>query len=343
MPKAEVHLHLDGSLSPETIQELAAEQGYARFSHLSVKEIARMTVVDRPRPSLAEVLEAFQEVYPLLRTPKAVEKAAYWAVADAARDNVRYVEVRFAPVLQAREGFDPEQVLQSALRGLSRAKAETGVGSGVILCLLRPFSWVSLEKNREMLRLALKYRKRGVAGVDLAGDEAAQPLADYRGLFEAAKAGGLRMTAHAGESPGSRDIEAALDIGVDRLGHAVLLADTPGGLEKVLSRGVPIEVSLTSNLRTSIVPDLASHPVRAWYRAGVPIALSTDDPGVFGNSLSGEYLLLARGLGLKAEDVLAVSFESVDALFLPPKEKRRLRGRFEKETLDLLAGLAKGR
>ncbi|MCX5786902.1 MAG: adenosine deaminase [Elusimicrobia bacterium] len=289
------------------------------------------------------MLAAFKTVYPLLHTPQAVERMAYEAAMSEARHNVRYLEVRFAPALNAGEGFSSDSALKAALKGLARAEKRSGVKTGDILCLLRPFAHVSREQNEETVALAIRYKDRGVVAVDLAGDEAAQPLSDFRGLFAKAKAAGLRLTVHAGETPRSRDLETALDIGVDRIGHATLLASQPRLLRKFQERRPPIEVNLTSNLRTSAVKDLSGHPVRQWYAAGVPVALSTDDPGVFGIDLDHEYGLLAHALDFRPEAVLAVSFEGIEALFLPAARKKALRERFEAELLAILRDLSRKR
>lgn len=340
LPKVETHLHLDGALSPATIKALAERQRYAPLSGKSVDEIAAVSVVSKPRDSLAEVLKAFSTIYPLLHTPDAVETMAYETVAAAARDHALYVEVRFAPALQAADGFNAEQALRAALKGLKRAEADFGVKSGVIVCLIRPFAFVSREKNAEMTDLAVRYKNRGVVGLDLAGNEAAQPLSDFREFFARAQAAGLRLTTHAGEVPGSGDLETALALGVDRLGHATLLAAKPALLEEVRRRRIPIEVNLTSNLRTNAVVDLSAHPAKAWYAAGIPITLSTDDPGVFGIDLNHEYRLLARELGFAPVDVIAVAAQGIDALFLPEPRKRELRARFDADVRSLLRGLA---
>ena len=336
MPKVETHLHLDGALSPATIKELAVRQDYAPLASKTVAEIAALSIVGGPMASLAEVLRKFGVVYPLLRTRDAVETCAHEAARAAARENVRYAEFRFAPALQSAAGFSPRQVLDAALAGLARGKDDFGVDSGVIVCLIRPFAFVDRGRNEEMLELAVAYKDRGVVGLDLAGDEAAQPLSDFADYFARAKTAGLRLTAHAGEAPGSSDLETALSLGVDRLGHATLLAGNPELLAEVRRRGLTIEVNLTSNVRTSAVKSAAAHPVKDWYAAGVPIALSTDDPGSFGIGLSHEYELLSRELGFGAVEILDASFQAVDALFLPETRKRALRASFEAETLALL-------
>lgn len=294
-------------------------------------------MVDSPRPTLGDVLAAFGVVYPLLRQADAVELAAHEAAAGAAAAGALHAEVRFAPALHARDGFTAEEALEAALRGLEGAP----IGTGVILCLLRPPSLLSRAKNEETLALALKHRGRGVVGVDVAGDEAAQPLSDFADLLKAAKAGGLKVTVHAGEAPKSRDLETALDLGVDRVGHATLLAHKRHLIPEFARRRLPIEVNLTSNVRTSEVARASAHPAREWRRAGIPLALSTDDPGLFAIDLNHEYGLLGPELGFSALDILDVAYDAVDALFLPDERKQGLRDRFTAKILPLIDQIAR--
>ncbi|KAB2949788.1 MAG: hypothetical protein F9K18_15165, partial [Thermoanaerobaculia bacterium] len=181
MPKVESHLHLDGSLSPETVLRLAREQGHEPLASLTLDEVRRRTVIDSPRPSLAEVLDAFGVVYPLLRDARALDAVAFELTAAAARQNTRYLEVRFAPALQAAPGLGQEAVLDAVLRGLARGRRQFGVESAVILCLIRPDALVGMADNRAALELALARRGRdGVVAIDLAGDEAVGNVARAR-------------------------------------------------------------------------------------------------------------------------------------------------------------------
>lgn len=341
MPKVETHLHLDGALSPRLIKELAVAQNYAPLAGKSVAQIKTLAVVDKPRANLAEVLAAFDTVYPLLKTPESVERLAYEVAASAHAQNIRHLEVRFAPALQATETFSSEEVLKAALRGLERGRKEFGVGSGVLICLIRPFAFVSEGKNREMLELAVRYAGKGVVGIDLAGNEAAAPLSDFTEFYRLAKQAGLKLTAHAGEVSGSKDLETALELGVDRLGHATMLAQDEALMARVSARKIPIEVNLTSNLRTAAIKSYTEHPIRTFQKAGLLVTPSTDDPGVFGIDLNFEYLALSRRLKFTPAQLLEISYQGIDALFLPDEEKQALRGRFERELGALLARLAR--
>jgi len=341
MPKVEAHLHLDGAVAPETLHRLAGETPGSALAGLTIGQIRARVVVETPRENLAAVLAAFGDVLPLLRRAEALELASFELVRAAAARGIRYVEVRFAPALHVAPGFDQEAVLRAALAGLERGRREHGVRSGIIVCLIRPPAVLSREANRAMLELALAYRGRGVVALDLAGDEAAAPLADYAELFRRARRGGLQLTAHAGEIATSGDLATALELEVDRIGHGVELERQPELLAEVIRRGLAIEVNLTSNLRTGSVPSLALHPVRSWFRAGARIALSTDDPAIFGIDLPGEYLRLHRELGFTAEELVTVALQGVDSLFLPAAERQRMRREFETEIgrlIDELAG-----
>jgi adenosine deaminase len=183
MPKVETHVHLDGTLTSGLIQELANAQGLPPFAGKSLEEIRRVAVVDSPRGSLQQVLDAFATFLPLLKRPEAVERVAHEVVKSARRQNIRHVEVRFAPVLHETRGFPLDDVLAAALRGLERGRGEWGVSSGVIVCLIRPFELVSREQNERMLELAIRHAGRGVAAIDLAGNEAAAPLSAFRDFY----------------------------------------------------------------------------------------------------------------------------------------------------------------
>lgn len=341
LPKVETHLHLDGSLSPRTIKDLALLMGDKTIAQKPLAEIERLAVVKSPRASLDEVLASFKLFCRLLREPQAVEEASRRVAQRAAAQNVLHFELRFAPALLAAEAFPQEDVLEAALRGLRRGAAEFGVSSAVIVCLIRDEDLVSDRQNSEMLDLALAYHGRGVVGLDLAGNERARPLSRFKPHYARALKAGLGTTAHAGETPPGDDLDLILDWKLDRIGHGVLAGKRPGILERIQKRAITIETNPTSNLRTGAVKSLSEHPARSWRRAGIPIAISTDDPGVFGIELGGEYEVLARHWGFGAEDLLAVSLQGLDSLFLPERRKRPLRRRWEALALKALRSLAK--
>jgi len=336
LPKVENHLHLDGALSPETVKRLAQYVDDSPLKNLSLAEIKRKVVVEKPREALGEVLAAFDAFYPLLKSADAVEIAAYEAGREAQRQNVLHHELRFAPVLQATKEFSARQALVAALRGADRAKRDFGVGYGFIICLLRPFSVVSREDNERMAALAVDFAGKGVVGLDVAdagaGDEA---LSSYKRWLGAGSAAGLGLTAHAGEAPRGRELEDALELGVNRIGHGVQLRHRPDLLEEVRKAGITLEVNLTSNVRTGAVKGYADHPAREWFDKDVKVSLSTDDPGVFGVDLNHEYRRMAEQ-GFSARELVQVARAGLESLFLKEDEKRALREQFDKKAANAL-------
>ncbi|MBI5247834.1 MAG: adenosine deaminase [Elusimicrobia bacterium] len=337
LPKVENHLHLDGALSPQTVQRLAQYVPDSPLKTLSLDEIRRKVVVEKPREALGEVLAAFDAFYPLLKSAAAVEIAAYEAGREAARQNVLYHELRFAPVLQETKEFTPRQALEAALRGADRGRRDFGVGFGVIICLLRPFSVVSREKNEEMAALAVDFAGKGVVGLDVAdagaGNEA---LSNYTRWLGAGRAAGLGLTAHAGEAPRGRELEDALELGVNRIGHGVQLRARPDLVKAIRAAGIVIEANLTSNVRTGAVSSYKTHPVRDWFDGDVKVSLSTDDPGVFGVDLIHEYRALAQEHGFAPRELAQVARAGLESLFMKEDAKAALRKEFDRRAAAAL-------
>ncbi len=340
LPKVENHLHLDGALSPATVRVLAERVEGSPLKGLSLEEIRRKVVVSKPREALAEVLAAFDAFYPLLKSAPAVELAAYEAAREASRQNVLHHELRFAPILQETAGFPPRAALEAALRGARRGEKDFGVGFGLVICLLRPFSKVSESRNEELARLAIEFAGQGVVGLDVAdvgaGDEA---LSSYARWLGAGRAAGLGLTAHAGEAPRGRELDEALEIGVQRIGHGVQLRGRWDLVKEIKSRGVVLEANLTSNVLTGAVSSYEDHPIRAWFDAEVKVTVSTDDPGVFGIDLVHEYRILAKRHGFSPRELVQVARNGVDSLFLGAERKKALLAEFDRRAARALAPL----
>lgn len=333
LPKVDLHCHLDGSLRWDTVRELAPGAG-VRLPDGAPESLRAWRGADPSCRSLDGVLEMFRYLVPLLRRGPNLERAACELLEDCARDNIRYVEVRYAPVLCAGPGFTAADSVAAVLKGLERGRRRTGVEARVILCLLRG---QSAAESRETLRLARLYFGKGVAGLDLAGTESS-PTRDYAPYFEAARAAGLGLTCHAGETAAREHLESALAFGVSRIGHGTGLRREPALLEQVRRRGICLEVSLSSNLATGAVPGLERHPFLEFLRGGAAVALSTDDKGVFGIDLTHEYALAARA-GATPAELGALALAGAEHAFLPPAQRRRLAARMKKELRTKMAEL----
>ena len=330
LPKTDLHCHLDGSVRPATVLELARRCG-AKLPADTVEALTPHLRVSPTCGSLKEFLDAFALIYPVLRTPEAVERIAYELVEDCAAENILHVEARLAPELQRTASFSSEAVLEAVLRGLRRGYRDFGTTSAVIVCLLREHSPAqnrrAFEALAKLFNADAKAAVPAVVGLDLAGDEAAIPMGPNAAFYEEARARGFFTTCHAGET-GGEDLETVFALGVQRIGHGAKLAEKPALLELAARRGVPVEVNLTSNVFTKAARSLKEHPAMRFYQAGVPITLNTDDRAIMGIDLTHEYQA-ALELGFTRDQLAGIALGSTDHVFLPLPERRALRARFE--------------
>ena len=331
LPKADLHCHLDGSLRVRTVLELARRQG-VRLPASDERSLRRYVQVAPTCRSLAEFLKTFDVILPLLRTPEALERVASELIEDCVAENIRYVEVRFAPMLNAAPGFPPDAVMEAVLKGLRRAGRVHGVGWGVIVCLFRSHSIV---ENRKAFNVMKRYFGRGVVGLDVAGDEARHPTMEFARFFEEADRLGIPATCHAGETEGTANLKAALELKVRRIGHGTHLMEDSRLLLEAARRKVAVEVGLTSNLLTKSVNDLREHPMLSFYYLGVPVTLNTDDRGILGIDLTHEYVTAHR-LGLGLADLVAIARTGFASLFTTPARKRAWLAAFDRAARGIL-------
>ncbi|MGH7593158.1 MAG: adenosine deaminase, partial [Gemmatimonadales bacterium] len=272
MPKAELHLHLDGSLRPETMIDLARQAGIALPAHHPETLRQWMRVSDAR--NLADYLTRFDYTIALLQTPDAIERVAYEIVADAAQDGLRYLEVRYCPRLSTRHGLSMDDAVAAEWRGLQRGERDFGVVARIINCALRQ---QDPECSIEVAEHSVRMRSHGVVGFDIAGPEAGHPPALHARAFDIAARGGLGITVHAGEAAGWESIfEAIHSCGATRLGHGTRLFENPELLRYVRDRRICLEINITSNVQTRVVDTAAAHPVQRYYHDEVVVTLCTD-------------------------------------------------------------------
>jgi adenosine deaminase len=327
LPKAELHTHLDSSLRPETMIELARGVGF----DLPAREpdaLRRFMRVD-DAANLEDYLQRFEYTIPLLQSAEAIERVSYEMVEDAGRDGVRYLEVRYCPWLSRRQGLSMERALEAELAGLAQGERDFGVVARVINCSLRHYDpAVSLE----IARLSVAYRDRGVVAFDLAGGEAGRPAGAHRAAFDAAAEGRLGITVHAGEAEGADSIADALDhCHADRIGHGTRLYENPVLRNYVRDRRILIEINITSNVQTHAVPDASAHPVRQYFDQGLAVTLCTDGWLMCGVTLSDEYWLAHTVLGFTREEIDQMILTGFEGSFLPWPERRALGARVRSE------------
>jgi len=332
LPKAELHVHLDGSLRADTMLELASERGVPMPAG-DVEALARYMVVD-DAASLEEYLERFAVTLSVMQDADALERIAFECVMDHAAEGVRYVELRFCPLLNTERGLAPDAVLDAALRGMRRAEEHASIQSQLIVCALRSHEFA---RTLEMAELAIAYQNRGVCGFDIAGGEAGNPVVDHREGFDLAAEAGVPITIHAGEGFGPESIRQALEVGhARRIGHGTRLFEDPRLLEEVRSRGVPLEVCLTSNVQTRVVQSHREHPARRYADLGIPVTLGTDNRLMSGVTLVDEYRHARDHVLLTRDQLLAVARAGFEHAFIDESGRDALLATFDAETAQLV-------
>lgn len=337
LPKVDLHCHLDGSIRPQTIFDIMKAAG-CKLPCPDPAGIAGFVQVDSTCRSLTDFLNKFEFFYPYLRTPESMERIAYELCEDAAKENIRYMEIRFAPCLQASEKVTQKDILLSVLAGLTKGKRDFDIKTGAILCAYRGTPQEDWEKTYE---LAEKYKGQGVCGLDLAGDESRFPGAPFALIFDRAKNAGIPVTIHAGEAAGWESVKEAVDVlHASRIGHGVRIVENEVFAERVKDAGIVLEVCVTSNVHTGVCADYKSHPLPDFYRKGIRTTINTDDRGVSNIDLTHEWNIVQTKCGLEIDDVLDMNILAIDAAFCEASEKKILKDRIQTETRKIMSGLS---
>jgi adenosine deaminase len=324
MPKVSLHEHLDGGLRPETVLELAGAAGYDELPPGDSDALSAWFFAGADRKQLGLYLEGFKHTIAVMQSAEALERVAYECLEDAARENVVYQEVRFAPHFHTRGGLGLDAVMLAVLRGLRRAGAEHQIGFGLIVCALRN---EDPELSVKLVELALSYREQGCVGFDLAGEEAGHPAKEHLRAFQLAKRMNFSITIHAGESFGPESIWQALQYcGAHRIGHGTRLCEDlvvyEGKVVKigplaqyVIDHRIPLEVCLSSNVHTGACADVASHPFPLFHSLGFRMTLSTDNRLMSRTTLSDEYALAVSAFGLGLDELETLSINGMKSAF----------------------------
>ena len=331
LPKAELHVHLDGSLRPETMIDLA-QRARVELPSRDPAELRRLMVADDVS-DLEAYLARFELTIALLQTPEAIERVAWEMCEDAAADGVRYLEVRYCPQLSRRSGLSLDEVVSAELRGLARGEADFGVVARAINCSLRHFDPAVSE---EIARHSTTFHGRGVVGFDLAGGEATHRASPHARAFDLAARGGLRITVHAGEAAGADSVvEAVHACRAERIGHGTRLYENPALRDYIRDRRILLETNITSNVQTHAVPSASAHPVRRYYDEGLNVTLSTDNWLMSGVTLSGEYWLAHTELRFTREEIDRMILNGFEGAFLSWPERQALVASVRDELADL--------
>lgn len=322
--RVELHCHLDGSLNIDSVQEMLKEQGYV----YEREELRKKLEVEPDCTSLTEYLEKFELPLRCLQTKKDLRRAAYELVRDAASEGVRYIEVRFAPMLSTEKGLSCREVIASVVEGLQKGGQDYNVMASAIVCAMRHHS---LEQNMKMLTEARNFVGKGVCALDLAGDESAFPTKLFRELFIQAKEWGIPFTIHSGECGSVDNIREAIELGAKRLGHGIALEKSPELRKLCREKEIGIEMCPTSNFQTKAVETFENYPLRQFMEDGLLVSIHTDNRTVSGTTLADEEVIVREHLHLPKEIIVRCTENAIQTAFASDEIRKQLMEEFKME------------
>ena len=310
LPKAELHLHLEGSVTAETLVEL-------RQRHGKQSTLAQAESLYQYR-DFNGFLMAFKTLTEDLQTPEDYELIVYRLMEQLKTENVLHAEVYVSVGVCLWRKQDFDAIFEGLERGREQGEREFGVSLLWIFDAVRQFG---PGAARDVFELAAKFRERNVVGIGIGGDEAKAPPELFRDAYTYAASQGLRLTAHAGETAGPESIWGALNLGAERIGHGLTAYQDAELMEELATRQIPVEICLTSNLRTGCLVKMSDHPVRRYFDQGLMLTLNSDDPAMFGTTLAREYELAQSEFHFTHEHLRELARNSFEASFLPAEKK----------------------
>ncbi len=320
LPKAELHLHLEGTVEPETLVELSRRHDGGPLTMEQARRLYEYA-------DFQGFMMAFKAVTQHLLTAEDFELITYSMIERLKAQGVVHAEVYISVgvVHWRQQEFGP--VFEGIERGRERGERNFGVSVLWIFDAVRHFG---VEAAKRVFELAVRYRDRNVVGVGIGGDERKGPAEPFKTLYRYAADNGLRCTAHAGETTGPESIWAALNIGAERLGHVLSAPADAELIEELSHRQIPVEICITSNVLTGCLPELRQHPVRRLFEDGLLVTLNSDGPAMFHTSLIREYELAQDVFGFTDEHVRELARNSLEASFLPAEQKVQFLDRFDR-------------
>jgi adenosine deaminase/aminodeoxyfutalosine deaminase len=314
LPKAEIHLHLEGAIEPSTLLELRQRHGMDGASLAEVEQLYNYA-------DFNGFLMAFKDVTGHLRTPEDYELITYRLMERLRAENVLHAEVFVSVGVCLWRKQDFSAIFEGLEHGRERGEKDFGISLLWIFDAVRQFG---PEKADKVLDLAIQFRDRNVAGFGIGGDELQGPAELFKDVYARAAEHGLHLTAHAGENAGPESIWGALNLKAERIGHGLTAGQDPELIEELAERQIPIEICVTSNVRTGCCADVSQHPVRRFFDQGLMLTLNSDDPAMFRTSLAEEYQLVQDTFGFTDEHLRELARNSLEASFLEGDKKLRL-------------------
>src|SRR3954447_5339711 len=339
LPKTDLHCHLDGSLRLKTMLELAEQQG-VKLPADSEAGLAKAMKIGERHKSLEEYLKGFDITLSVMQTEESLYRTAYELAIDAAAENCKLIEVRYAPVLHLQKGLKPTVVVEAVLEGLRAATRETGILAGVLVCGIRN---MSPDTSLRLAELSVAYKNRGVLGFDLAGAEHGNPAKDHQEAFQLILNNNINCTVHAGEAYGPPSIAQALHYcGAHRIGHGVRLREDGDLLNYVNDHRIPIECCPSSNVQTGAVMDMASHPFKFYLDFGIRVTINTDNRLITDTSVTKELSIVSKQFGLDASDIRNILVAGFKSSFLTFHDRAQLVRKAQAEIDEVIQSFSDG-
>lgn len=329
LPKVELHRHLEGTLRLGTMLDIARQHGITIPADV-IRLSTLVQVQEEEAFSFQNFLSKFNTLRLFYRSPEVIHRITREAIEDAAKDNVKYIELRFTPVALSRaERFPLHDVMDWVITSAQEAAGKFGVRVNLIVSVNRH---ESPELAEQVAWLAAERKDRGIVGVDLAGNEAEFKSEPFYGIFKEARQAGLHVTIHAGEwGPAANVKEAIEELGADRIGHGVRVLEDDHIARLARERGTAFEVCITSNYQSGVVSALDSHPLSRMLDCGLNVTINTDDPSISRITLSHEYYVVCKELGVPTDVLEERILSAAQAAFLPKVEKETLAASLKKE------------
>lgn len=319
MPKIDLHCHLDGSMGIRMTKKLLRELG----EEYDEQTLTGLLQAPEDCISLAQYLERFDLPIRCLQTATGLRESAKELALDAAKENVKYMEVRFAPSFSTSGGLSVREILEAVREGLLEAEEQADIRTGILVCGMRN---LDMETNLAMLKEARELYGYGVVGCDLAGDEKAYPTQLFTEFFLTAKKYGMPFTIHSGECGSRENIKTAIELGAKRLGHGIAMAGDACLMKICAERRIGVELCPTSNLQTKAVTDMAAYPLTEFLEAGVPVSVNTDNRTVSATTSTDEFMRLADAGMMNERMSEQIYQDSVEMSFARDEVKQALLG-----------------
>tara|TARA_Y100001956_G_scaffold81078_1_gene97702 strand:- start:1584 stop:2576 length:993 start_codon:yes stop_codon:yes gene_type:complete len=321
LPKIDLHCHLDGSLRPQTVIDLAAEQKIELPSQ-DPEVIKEMMVAPETCPNLQEYLDRFALPIQVMQTRESLERISFELFEDAAKENVKYLEVRFGPQLHTQQGLTYSDIIDSVVKGMKRAEAQYDIKGNYILSLVK---LLPIDSVNDIIDAGVPFVGNGVVAFDLAGAELDNFAHDYVEYTQYAREKGYRITIHAGEQGCGQNVYDAIELlGAERIGHGVAIKDHAEAYQRVKEDVVGLEACPSSNVQTKAIPELKAHPLNDFYKDGLAVTINTDNRTVSNTTMTDEVRKVMDQFELSAEDYKHIYAASVEQAFASDEVKKHL-------------------